>query len=559
MRARFTVLLLLVLIGSAPASYAAPAESGPLVIDEVFLGGSNLTSFLNGVQWIELVNTGAWPVSVQGLRLVADDHPALALTATDDVPPGGFFVVLVTDDPAVALAAELAGPLDFPLQVALGGQLPVAPASLSLESADGTLDWLPLGAAQIGADLPGSVLTLDPTFLSPEGNNEPSHWCASIDKTSLLGNLVNGTPGLANPFCDNDADGYSEADGDCLDDDAGVAPGLTEICDGLDNDCDGQTDDVAWLDGGVGATACPQAGACFGAVPACHDGAWTCPEPEGYEAVEVSCDALDNDCDGQTDEALTNACGLCGALASEVCDGLDNDCDGVADDDVTPPQGACPQVLGVCAGALPACAGATGWQCDYGPAHEANESLCDGQDNDCDGNTDESYPLGEACVVDVRACQSVGVWSCSSDHQGVVCVAPPVGSGPELCGDGVDNDCNGRTDEGYPVGDACEVGTGTCRATGRYACTDDDLGVVCDAAPLQAGAEACDDGLDNDCDGQVDELDCTARAWSDDEGLQGGVRCSASPSGSAPATPGLLLMASLLLMLWGKRRTYGVT
>ena len=75
------------------------------------------------------------------------------------------------------------------------------------------------------------------------------------------------------------------------------------------------------------------------------------------------------------------------------------------------------------------------------------------------------------------------------------------GDGPELC-DGLDNDCDGDVDEDFAVGDPCEVGVGECVVEGALAC--DDFGdVVCDGLPGPPAFELCD-GLDNDCDGAVD-------------------------------------------------------
>ncbi|NIR38725.1 MAG: hypothetical protein GWO04_26890, partial [Actinobacteria bacterium] len=75
----------------------------------------------------------------------------------------------------------------------------------------------------------------------------------------------------------------------------------------------------------------------------------------------------------------------------ETCDGMDEDCDGSTDEGVI--GAACPLQEGVCAGSTQRCGGSGGFEtCDaatYGTGYEADETLCDGLDNDCDGTVDE--------------------------------------------------------------------------------------------------------------------------------------------------------------------------
>ena len=169
-----------------------------------------------------------------------------------------------------------------------------------------------------------------------------------------------------------------------------------------------------------------------------------------------------------------------------------------------------PEMPGQCKYGLRTCS-TEGWgPCSGGVGR--GEEICDGIDNDCDARTDESYPeqhqlcgFVEGADYGVGIC-TPGVMKCDT---GALRCDGHVGPADEIC-DGLDNNCNGSTDEGIANSTAivCYEGPegtmaiGECRAGIRY-CTDGGFDVPCDGQILPA-AEVCDN-LDNDCDGEVDE------------------------------------------------------
>src|SRR5919197_437582 len=100
--------------------------------------------------------------------------------------------------------------------------------------------------------------------------------------------------------------GYAAMPGDCDDAQPAVHPGLTDICDGIDNDCDGVVDPASSCDCTIGATrSCgtTDAGECAYGMQACVGGHWgVCSG--NVEPRTETCDGLDDDCDGSIDEGL---------------------------------------------------------------------------------------------------------------------------------------------------------------------------------------------------------------------------------------------------------------
>ena len=279
---------------------------------------------------------------------------------------------------------------------------------------------------------------------------------------------------------DADGDGYYQTgaclspSGDCDDNSPSIHPGATEVCDSIDNNCNGSTDEGLSTDGDGDGHYIP--GSCVLPDDDCDD-----TNPAVFTGAVEACNGIDDNCDGNIDEGLsfdmdgdgfTNCTGDCddgnGAVfpgQSESCNNIDDDCDGNIDEGYDNDL--------------------DGWTTCNGDCNDAsiiiypgNQELCDSIDNNCD-----------LLVDNVPDIDGDGFTICTGDCDDLVASTYP--GALELC-NGVDDNCDGIVTAAETDGDGDSF----------FPCTGD-----CDDANASispAATEVCD-GIDNNCDGSVDE------------------------------------------------------
>ena len=322
-------------------------------------------------------------------------------------------------------------------------------------------------------------------------------------------------------------EGIEEDGDDCDDTNSEIHPDASEICDDVDNNCDGRVDEDEALD--ARTWYADNDGDGYGDPTVTR---FACDQPAGF---------IDNDddCNDTSNQALPGG--------TEVCDELDNNCDGTVDEDTATDaptwyadgDGDGYGVDDTSTNLVQCDAPSSGYaaaseDCNDGDSaiNPGADELCStvGIDDDCDESIDEGSAIdadtwyadtdedgyGDADAPQNACEQPSGYLADDTDCDDTESTVNP--AAPEYCDDEVDNDCDGSTDEDDAVdasiwyADTDEDGFGDADAT-TTSCTiptgyvDDDTDCDDSEGTTYPRADEYCDEVDNDCDGTVDEDD----------------------------------------------------
>ncbi len=301
--------------------------------------------------------------------------------------------------------------------------------------------------------------------------------------------------------------GYSVSNTDCNDANSAIHPNATETCNGIDDDCDNQTDE------GVKTTFYADAdGDSYGNI---NSTTQACSVPSGYVTNSTDC----NDANAAVHPNAT-----------EVCNSVDDDCDNQTDEEVklTFYADADGDTYGNLNSTTLACSAPSGYVSNSTDCNDANAAIhpnatetCNGIDDDCDNQTDEGVKITFYADADgdtygntnstTLACSAPsGYVSNNTDCNDANAAIHP--NATEVC-NAVDDNCDGQVDEGvkttfYADADNDAYGnpnstTQACSLPSGYVTNSTDCN---DAnATIHPNATETCNGVDDDCDNQVDE------------------------------------------------------